>query len=1381
FIYNPTNVTPGTASDSFTYDVSPFGAQIGPNANSTAQGTVNITIAQPPTDIALSATTVIENGGANLAIGQLTSTDPDSTVFTYSLVAGAGAMDNAAFAINGDQLVILASADFETKSSYSVRVRTTDNTNAFFEKTFTIAVTDVNDTAPTLTSLSFTIDENIAAVGQLTSTDPDGGTTTYSITSNGPDDALFSIDGAGNLSFQTPPDFDNQNSQAGTDVYTVQIQTSDGVNTGTPTNVTITVNNVNDIAPTFTSSNAVAIDENTTAVLQVLANDAPENDLLTYRISGGNDAALFTLDSSGNLAFITAPDFDVPGSNAGSNTYIVQVEASDGVNTTTQDITVTVNDVNEAPNITSAATFSIAENSTAVGQVTAIDPESAALSYTISGGADSALFTIDGSGNLSFTNAPDFDIPGSSAGSNVYEVQVQVTDGINLVTQAIAVTVTNVDEAPLFSSSATFAIDENSTAVGQVTAIDPEGAPITYTIIGGDDGGKFTIDPNTGALAFLAAPDFETATDADTNNVYLVQVQASDGGQTTLQSISVTVNDLAGNEPPIITSNNAFSIAENTTTVGQITAVDPESGTLTFGITGSGADDGLFTIDGAGNLVFSSARDFETPSSAASSNNYVVQVSITDNGNNTVTQDITVTVTDVNEPPVINSGNTFSIAENATAVGQVLATDPESTPLSYSISGGADSGLFTIDGSGNLSFTNAPDFEVPGSSAGSNVYGVQVQVTDGINPVTQDITVTVNDVNEAPIITSAATFSIAENSTAVGQVTAIDPESTPLSYSISGGADSGLFTIDGSGNLSFANAPDFDIPGSSAGSNVYEVQVQVTDGINPATQAIAVTVTNVDEAPLFSSSNTFAIDENSTAVGQVIAIDPEGATLTYAIDGTGADDSLFTIDSAGNLAFNTAPDFETPSSSGSSNDYLVKVTVGDGSNFVTQDITVTVNNANDVPTIQDFTVSGLEDQPITFGIGDFTDSNKGNFQDQDSDQLASVKVVTLPGSGALTFNNSTVTTGDVIAQSNLSQFVYTPNANVNGTAIDSFQILVIDDQNGESAPKIVTIDLEGINDAPTFALASNAVADTAGTKNKVLPNFAINISAGPNETSQTTAFDVAVGSDANGILDGIPTLGSDGSLNYSLTDKLGTATIRLSLQDNGGTANGGVDTSSVIEFTIESQSSNVPGVSNSIIPNITGENEIISSGLVFEVIQDGNLALASAAIANATSAVFDNLVGLYRVVDVNGGIDTNNDGIADVTPDDLTNYARAALTTARVTNFNLRAGGIFTTAVRKESGNVLLLNGQLYAPFVIANGGNSTVENFVEAEDAELDGVFNNAVTDNSRVAYFSYIAANPDGVAHIRSNGAGIFGFEDLPGGGDNDFNDAVFSIDLV
>src|SRR5207244_1670587 len=122
-------------------------------------------------------------------------------------------------------------------------------------------------------------------------------------------------------------------------------------------------------------------------------------------------------------------------------------------------------------------------------------------------------------------------------------------------------------------------------------------------------------------------------------------------------------------------------------------------------------------------------------------------------------------------------------------------------------------------------------------------------------------TISVLPVNDnSPIITSngggaTASVNVAENSTAVTTVIATDADlpAQTLTFSIVGGADAAFFSLNpNTGVLTFNTAPDAETPADAAGNNVYEVVVQASDGTLTDTQAISVTVTNVNEAPVNS-------------------------------------------------------------------------------------------------------------------------------------------------------------------------------------------------------------------------------------------------------------------------------------------------------------------------------------------------------------------------------------------------------------------------------------------------------------------------------------------------------------------------------------------------
>ena len=252
----------------------------------------------------------------------------------------------------------------------------------------------------------------------------------------------------------------------------------------------------------------------------------------------------------------------------------------------------------------------------------------------------------------------------------------------------------------------------------------------------------------------MVAPDYEANGSAAGNNAYVVDVNASDGTVAVTQTITVTVTDV--NEIPVITSVATNSVSENQTYAIDVNATDDDGDALTYTISG-GDDQSKFDLNSStGVLTFKVAPDYEANGSAAGNNAYVVDVNASD-GTVAVTQTITVTVTDVNEIPVITSVATNSVSENQTYAIDVNATDDDGDTLSYTISGGADQLKFDLNSTtGVLTFKSAPDYEANGSAAGNNAYVVDVNASDGTVAVTQTITVTVTDVNEAPVITQGA-------------------------------------------------------------------------------------------------------------------------------------------------------------------------------------------------------------------------------------------------------------------------------------------------------------------------------------------------------------------------------------------------------------------------------------------------------------------------------------------------------------------------------------------------------------------------------------------------------------------------------------------------
>jgi Domain of unknown function (DUF4347)/Cadherin domain/Right handed beta helix region/Periplasmic copper-binding protein (NosD) len=606
--------------------------------------------------------------------------------------------------------------------------------------------------------------------------------------------------------------------------------------------VAITVTAVND-APVTTSNGggataAVSSAENISAVTTVTSTDI-DGGVAVYSIAGGADAARFAINAStGVLTFVAAPNYEAPTDSGANNVYDVTVQVSDGAGgTDTQAIAVTVTPTNDnAPVITSngggaTATANVAENQTAVTTVVATDADLPAqtITYSIVGGADAALFSINaGTGALRFVSGHNYEAPTDAGADNVYDVIVQADDGAGGAdTQAIAVSVTPVNEAsPVITSNgggstAAISVAENTSAVTTVTATDSDlPAPtLTYSISGGADAARFAINASSGALTFVAAPNYEAPADAGANNVYDVTVTVSDGTRTDTQAIAVTVTPVNDNAP-VIDSNGggataSVSIAENSSAVTTVTASDADlpAQTLSYSISG-GADAALFSINPTtGTLTFNSAPNFEAPTDAGANNVYDVIVQASDGAGLTDTQAIAVTVSNINEAPVITSGATVNAAENQTTVTTVTSSDVDGGAAVYSIAGGADAARFTINAAtGVLTFTAAPNFEAPADAGANNVYDVTVQVADGNGGTAmQAIVVTVTNVNEAPTNTVPGAQTTSQNTSLVfsgangNAISIADVDAGAAAVQVSLTASNGALTLGGTAGLTFTS------------------------------------------------------------------------------------------------------------------------------------------------------------------------------------------------------------------------------------------------------------------------------------------------------------------------------------------------------------------------------------------------------------------------------------------------------------------------------------------------------------------------------------------------------------------------------------------------
>ncbi|WP_424965863.1 Ig-like domain-containing protein [Dinoroseobacter sp. S375] len=610
--------------------------------------------------------------------------------------------------------------------------------------------------------------------------------------------------------------------QSETDSFTYSI--IDGSGASDTATVTVTIGGDN--LPPAAIDDPVTTDEDTAVQGNVLDNDTdPNADPLTVTEVNGNAAdvgmqialasgALLTLNSDGTFDYNPNGQFEslaVGESGTDSFTYTV-IDGNGGSDTAT--VTVTVNGVNDMPHarrddLTTNEDQALAANlfddngngadrdpdASDILEVAEVNGSAANVGTEITL-ASGALLTVLADGSVDYDPNGQFEslaIGESTTDSFTYRVSdgnggfdgatvfIQI-DGRNDAPVAADDDVTTNEDTALMGS---VLVDNGSGPDSDVDASDvitvsevngsaaAVGTQITLAsgaLLTLNADGTFDYDPND---QFEALAVTETATDSFTYTII-------DGnGGSDMATVTVTIEGV--NDAPVA-ADDAVSTDEDTALSGSV-LVDNGAGadsdvdasdTLTVSqVNGAAANVGtqitlasgaLLTLNADGSFDYDPNDQFEALAVGESdTDSFSYTVSDGNGGSDTAT--VTVTINGANDAPVFVSSDTFSLPENTSLVGTVATTDLDaSDDVTYAIAGGADELLFNIDAdTGELSFITAPDFETPGDVGEDNTYNVTVSAFDGTDTVTQDVTISVTDVDETggpTVLTGTSGFDV---------------------------------------------------------------------------------------------------------------------------------------------------------------------------------------------------------------------------------------------------------------------------------------------------------------------------------------------------------------------------------------------------------------------------------------------------------------------------------------------------------------------------------------------------------------------------------------------------------------------------------------------
>ncbi|WP_460593381.1 DUF4347 domain-containing protein, partial [Giesbergeria sinuosa] len=605
----------------------------------------------------------------------------------------------------------------------------------------------------------------------------------------------------------------------------------------------------------------------------------------------GDEGTLYKFGLSGGVAapaniehtFSGASITEVMWAGAGSNTLYVTLD-----NSTISKIALSA--FNTAPTITSDAVGAVDENadiSTVVYTATAFDAESNAITYSLSG-TDASLFSIGSTtGVLRLLASANYEAKSS------YSIDIVASDGIASSTKPVTIHVNDLNDAPVYSSGSTGSVAENAattTVVYTAVATDPDGDTITYTLLG-TDAALFSINGSTGAVTLNASANYEA------KSSYSISVLAQDGVTTTPKAVTINVTNI--NEKPVLTAPASQSVNQGVATaLTGISVADPDAGanmitmslsvpagTFTSmgsgGVTVLGNGTSAITLNGTQTNInaFMAASKVQYTTAVGATGTVTLSIGSNDGGNTGVggtqtdSKTETLNIAVANAAPIVTSGTSGSVAENAatsTVVYAATASDPDGDALTYSLTG-TDAALFTIDAAGAVRLISAADFEAKPS------YSVVVNAKDATNAAaTQSVTIQVTDVDEAPHFASGATGTVAENaatSTVIYNAVASDPESGTVSYSLAG-ADASAFTIHSStGALTLNTSANYETKSS------YSLTVIAADAAAHTTeQELTVNVSNLNEKPVITApASQNILQASATVLTGISVADPDAS------------------------------------------------------------------------------------------------------------------------------------------------------------------------------------------------------------------------------------------------------------------------------------------------------------------------------------------------------------------------------------------------------------------------------------------------------------------------------------------------------------------------